>query len=159
MENGDLIVYAEEFYTKTILSGNGSSHTYLNYDDILCLRMNKKGDLKWARNINKSQKNSINSSYSAITVGENAYIIINCADKMKKISGDRLEFKQTNPLNSNLYRVKIDREGNVDYKKIIDAKESEVYYKVIDGIENLTNKTIILTGENGYKSRILKLQF
>ena len=159
MENGDLIVYAEEFYTKTILNGNGSSHTYLNYDDILCLRMNKEGDLKWARNINKSQKRSINSSYSAITVGENAYIIINCADKMKKISGDRLEFKQTILLNSNLYMVKIDREGTVDYQKIIDAKESEVYYKVIDGIENLKNKTIILTGENGYKTRILKLQF
>ena len=55
--------------------------------------------------------------------------------------------------------LKINKDGVLDYAKLIDAKDTEVYYKVNDGVVNLTNRTIILTGKSEHKTSIVKLQF
>jgi hypothetical protein len=163
MPNGDVIVNAEEFYTTTYTTmGTGGSmrtRTIYHFDDIISLKMNKDGDLKWARNINKRQTGYSNSSYTSIPVGEDSYFFINCSDNIKKISADRIAFKQTKAKKSNLYMIKINQDGNFDFKKLIDNKESKVYYKVNNGNVNLNNQTVILTGKRKKKTRILKLKF
>ncbi|NQX86008.1 MAG: hypothetical protein HRT67_08900 [Flavobacteriaceae bacterium] len=162
MDNGDIVLNAEEFYetTHTSMSAGGGSTTYTVYhfDDIMSLRLNKEGDLKWARNINKRQTGFINSSYTSITVGEDSYFFINCSDNIKKLSAGRIAFKQTKAKKSNLYVIKINQEGNFNFKKLIDDKESKVYYKVNSGIINLDRQTVVLTGKRKKKSRILKLK-
>ena len=157
MDNGDISVNAEEFYSKTHTSTNGSYTTY-HFDDIMSLRMNSEGDLKWARNINKRQVGFLNSSYTSIPVGEDSYFFINCSDNIKKLSGDRISFKHTKAKKSNLYMIKINKDGNFDFKKLIDDKESKVYYKVNNGNVNLNNQTVILTGKRKKNTRILKLK-
>lgn len=162
MENGDIVLNAEEFYTtlRTSTSSNGAMRTRIVYhfDDIISVRLNKDGDLKWARNINKRQIGLINSSYTAITAGEDSYFFINCSDNIKKLSANRIAFKQTRAKKSNLYVIKINQEGNLDFKKLIDDKESKVYYKVNNGNVNINRQTVVLMGERKNKSRILKLK-
>lgn len=162
MDNGDIVLNAEEFYitthTSTSANGSVSMRTVYHFDDIISLRLNTDGDLKWARNINKRQVGFSNSSYTSITVGEDSYFFINCSDNIKKLSADRIAFKQTKAKKSNLYVIKINQEGNFDFKKLIDDKESKVYYKVNNGNVNIDRQTVILIGNRKKKSRVLKLE-
>ncbi len=162
MDNGDIVLNAEEFYitTHTSTDADGGTRTYTvhHFDDIMSLRMDKDGDLKWARNINKRQKGYGNSSYTSITVGEDSYFFINCSDRIKKLSADRIAFKQTKDKKSNLYAIRINNTGDIDFKKLIDDKESKVYYSVNNGNVDLDHQTVILTGKKRKNVRILKLK-
>ena len=162
MANGDIIINAEEFYwtTHTSMSANGGMTTYTIYhfDDIMSIRLDKEGNLKWARNINKAQTGFSNSSFTSIPVGETSYFFINCSDKIKKLSADRIAFRQTKAKKSNLYMLSINAEGHIDFEKLIDDKDSKVYYKVNNGNANINNQTVILTGKRKKKTRILKIK-
>lgn len=162
MANGDIIINAEEFFitthTSTDANGNMRTYTIYHFNDIMSLKLDKEGNLKWARNINKAQTGFSNSSYTSIPVGESTYFFINCSDNIKKISAGRIAFKQTKAKKSNLYMITIDKDGNFDFKKLIDDKESKVYYKVNDGIANINNKTVILPGKKKKNTRILKIK-
>ena len=162
MDNGDIILNAEEFYITTHTSFNGSggmtTYTIYHFDDIISVKLDKEGNLKWARNINKAQTGFSNSSYTSIPVGETTYFFINCSDRIKKLSADRIAFRQTKAKKSNLYMIKIDKDGHFDFKKLIDDKESKVYYKVNDGIANINKKTVILPGKKKKNTRILKIK-
>ena len=161
MDNGDIILNAEEAYMTTQMSssGNGmSTYTIFHFDDIMSLRLDKDGNLKWARNINKEQTGLENTSFTSITVGEDSFFFINCSDKIKKLSADRISFKNTKASKSNLYVIKINQNGNFDFKKLIDDKESKVYYKVNNGNVNLDQQTVILAGKRKKRTRILKLE-
>ena len=162
LDNGDVIVNAEEFYitTHTSMSANGgmSTRTIYHFDDIMSLKLDKEGNIKWARNINKRQTGFVNSSYTSLPIDGDSYFFINCSDRIKKLSADRISFKQTKAKKSNLYLIKINKNGEFDFKKIIDDKESKVYYKVNNGNVNLDNQTVILIGKRKKKSRVLKLE-
>ncbi|HHB52037.1 MAG TPA: hypothetical protein ENK75_03185 [Saprospiraceae bacterium] len=157
----DIVLNAEEFYITThtsVYEGSVRTYTVYHFDDIISLRLDKDGNIKWARNINKKQIGFRNSSYTPITVGEDSYFFINCSDNIKKLSADRIEFKQTKAKKSNLYVIKINNNGDFDFKKLIDDKESKVYYKVNNGIANPDNQTVILLGKKKKNSRVIKLK-
>ncbi len=162
MEDGDIIVTAEEFYitTHTSMGANGFSRTsyVYHFNDIMSLRMDKEGNLKWARNINKRQTGTVNSSFTSLPVGQKTYFFINCSDKIRKLNADRIEFKQTKAKKSNLYMVVINEDGSFDFKKLIDDKDSKVYYQVNNGDININNQTVILIGKKKKNTRILKLK-
>ena len=140
-------------------SGGGMrTYTLYHFDDIISLKMNKDGDLLWARNINKRQVDLANSSYTSIPVGDDSYFFINCSDNIKKLSANRISFKHTRAKKSNLYVIKIDKNGDYEFNKLIDDKVSKVYYKVNNGNINIKNKTAILIGKRKKKTRILKLK-
>ena len=161
-ENGDIEVNAEEFYvtTHTSTGANGQMRTYsvFHFDDIMAIRLDKDGNLKWSRNINKRQTGFSNSSFTSIPVGNTSYFFINCSDKIKKISNDRISFKQTKAKKSNLYVISLDGNGDFSYKKLIDDKDSKVYYRVNNGIANMNNNQVILTGRKKKNIQILKLK-
>ncbi|TYP97906.1 hypothetical protein C7447_10372 [Tenacibaculum adriaticum] len=161
MPNGDLVINAEEDYitTHTTFGPNGttSTTTVQHYDDIISLRLNNQGDLKWARNINKAQTGYQNSSFTPISVGEKTYFFINCSDKLKKLRDDRIQFKQTSAKNSNLYAISIDGDGAYDIKKLIDKKDSKVYYKVNNGIVSDHKNEVILLGKRKKDSQVIKI--
>ena len=159
MDNGDLIINAEETFITSHTMQNGMTRFVPNYLDIISIRMNKEGDLISASNINKEEQGVVNTSFTSIVVDENSYFLINCSNKIKKNKDGTIIFKQVSPRRSNLYMLKINKDGVLDYTKLIDAKDTEVYYKVNDGAVNLTNRTIILTGKSEHKTSIVKLQF
>lgn len=162
MNNNDIVINAEEFFvtTHTSMNANGGMRTYTVYhfNDIMAIRMDKDGNLKWARNINKAQTGLANSSFTSIPVEGSSHFFINCSDKIKKLSADRISFKQTSSKKSNLYVISIDENGNFEHKKLIDDKESKVYYKVNDGLINIDNRSVFLLGERKKKGRIIKLK-
>ena len=81
LDNGDININAEEYSITThsqMTSGGGMrTYTVYHFDDIISLKMNKDGDLLWARNINKRQVGLANSSYTSIPVGDDSYFFIN----------------------------------------------------------------------------------
>jgi len=162
MANNDIVINAEEFFitTHTSMNANGgmTTRTIYHFNDIMAMRMDKDGNLKWARNINKAQTGLANSSFTSLPVNESSYFFINCSDKIKNLSADRISFKQTSSKKSNLYVITIDENGNFKHKKLIDDKESKVYYKVNNGLININNQSVFLLGERKKKGRILKLK-
>ena len=162
MANNDIVINAEEFYisTYTTMNANGgmSTHTVYHYNDIMAMRLDGNGHLKWARNINKAQTGFTTSSFTTLPINDSTYFFINCSDNVKKLSEDRISFRQTSSKKSNLYVVSIDENGHFNYKKLIDDKESKVYYKVNNGISNINNQTVFLLGERKKNGRIIKLK-
>ena len=161
-ENGDLIISAEEDYitVHTTMGQNGvtSSYTIQHYDDIIALKLNKEGDLLWSRNINKVQTGDANSSFTPISLDHKMYYFMNCSDNIKKISADRIQFKQTSSKKSNLYVITLNDEGVFDYKKLIDDKVSKVFYKVNQGVIAPNGNEVILLGKKKKLSRIIKIK-
>lgn len=166
MPNGDIVLIAEEISISGSVAVGGASgigggtrtKPIAYFDDIVAVRIDSRGGLKWSRNINKQQTGFVNSSFTPITVGEDSYFFLNCSDKMKTLSGNRISFRQTSATKSNLYVIKIDGAGQLEYKKLIDDKDSKVFYKVNRGNINKKNHTVIIAGVDNKKTRILKLK-
>lgn len=165
--NEDLVLNAEEFYitTHTNMSSNGgmSTRSTLHFDDIVSVKISKEGKLLWARNINKRQATSgaVSEylSFSSSVVNDDTYIFINCSDKIRTISNDRIEFKQSSSKKANLYAIKIDHDGSYTYQSIVDDKESEVPFFVRQGITASADGTeMIFIGRDKTKKQFLKLE-
>lgn len=160
-EQDNIIINAEEFYITSyyVSNGNGGGHwrTIYHYDDIISVKIDKKGDLIWARNINKSQTSVLNSSYTSTIANNEVYFYLNTSDKIKKLSNERIGFKQTSRKRSNLYVIKIAENGEFTYKKLIDDKDSKVWYSVNNGIISEDLKAVIFQGKKGKNKQIIKL--
>jgi len=157
---GNVVINAEEQYiTRYYSQSQHGGHwvTVYNFDDIITVKLDKNGKLIWARNINKWQTGFVNSSFTAIFVNNKNYIFLNASDKIKKLSNNRISFRQTSGKKSNLYVIRIDEKGDFTYKKLIDDKESKVWYKVADGIVNTKEKSVIFQGVKKKYQRILKV--
>lgn len=160
-EQDNIIINAEEFYITSyyVSNGNGGGHwrTIYHYDDIISVKIDKKGDLVWARNINKTQTNTLNASYTSTIANNEVYFYLNTSDKIKKLSNERIGFKQTSTKRSNLYVIKIAENGDFTYKKLIDDKDSKVWYSVNNGIVSEDLKAVIFQGKKGKNKQIIKL--
>ncbi len=165
-ENGNILINAEEQYETSSsypvagpgggFQSNAYGRTTEHFDDILTVKLNSEGDILWARNINKSQT-GINGSFTSTFINNEVYYFINTTDKVKKLSNERINFKNPKLKESNLYVIKIDEKGKLNYKKIIDYKDSEVWYRVSDQIVFPDLKTIIFLGFKKKKKQILKV--
>jgi hypothetical protein len=162
MDNNDIVVNTEEFYitTHTVSNGNGGFTTYTvyHYNDIMSFRLGADGNLKWSRNINKAQTGFKTSSYTSLPVDDATYFFINCSDKIKTLDNGNLVFSQTSSKKSNLYVISVDENGNYNTKKLIDDKDSKVYYKVKSGVASPKDHSIFLLGERKKKGRIVKIK-
>lgn len=162
-DNNECILNAEEFYITShyINSQNGGSWKYTyHFNDMISAKFDATGNLLWARNINKKQEASSYSPYLSFTTSyknDKVYFFINCSDKIRRIRGDRLQFKGIKAKKSNLYAITLDKEGNYEYKKILDDKDSEAPFMVGRGIINNNEKDIIFTGRRGNKKQALKI--
>lgn len=167
-KNRDIIFNAEEVYVRSTNSYagamgaggmGGGSYTSYNFDDIVSAKIDANGDLIWARNINKSQ--SINDdedsyiSYTSTVKDESTYFFINAADKLRKISNDRIEFKDVRKNKSNLNMIRISEKGDFDYQEILDDETNEVPFMVSKGV--VSNGFVYFLGRKGKKKQLLKI--
>jgi len=155
-EKNDICINAEEVY-KT--SGEGG--TFNNYDDIVSINLNSKGELLTAKNINKTQsvsykENSSFLSYSSSVLNNKNYFFINAKDQIKELSTGRIEFKGANTIsNSSLYIISRDNEGDFGYKEVLNNEQTEVPFMVSKGIT--IDNSIIFLGRKGKKKQLLKI--
>jgi hypothetical protein len=161
LTNGDIVFNAEEFYIVTTYmntpQGSYTTTTY-HYDDIVSARLNAKGEIVWARNINKRQATSGDGSYISYTStakDNNAYFFINTGEKVKKLSNDRIQFGQTSTKHSNLNVIRVNQNGDFDYAEVLDDKDNEVPFMVSDGA--ISGNSVFFLGQKGKKKQILKL--
>jgi len=165
-DNEDIVLNAEEFFvtthTQSTMNGGMMTRSVFNFNDIVSVKISRDGELLWARNINKRQATSgavmEYLSFSSTVLNDNTYLFINCSDKIRKISNDRIEFKQGNMKKANLYAIKIDNDGNFTFKNIVDDKASAVSYFVKQGIHTASNGSeMIFIGRKKSKKQFLKL--
>jgi hypothetical protein len=160
--SNEIVFNAEEFYITThyVSNGNGggTTQTIYHYDDIVSAKIGPSGDIVWARNINKRQATSGDSSYISYTStvkGDDTYFFINTGEKVKKLSNDRIQFGQTSTKRSNLNIIRIKPNGDFDYQEILDDKDSEVPFMVSDGA--LTKESVFFIGRKGKKKQLLRV--
>ncbi|HNP31845.1 MAG TPA: hypothetical protein PKN96_00980 [Flavobacterium sp.] len=161
LPSGDIIFNAEEFYiiTNYVTTPNGSyMTTTYHYDDIVTARLNTAGEIVWARNINKRQATGGDNSYISYTStakDNDAYFFINTGEKVKKLSNDRIQFGQTSPKHSNLNVIRVNQNGDFDYKELLDDEENEVPFMVSDGA--ISGNSVFFIGRKGKKKQLLKI--
>lgn len=160
--NNEILLNAEEFYISVVHSYSpqgGSRTTYIyHYDDIISAKINTSGDIVWARNINKRQDYPAPNpyfSYTSTAKGSDAYFYINTGEKVRKIRRDRIEFKEASIKRSNLNVIRINNEGDFDYREILDDKENEVPFMVAYG--KLCGDSVFILGQKGKKKQVLKI--
>ena len=161
LSNGDIIFNAEEFYIVTTYmntpQGSYTTTTY-HYDDIVTARLNNAGAIVWARNINKRQATGGDSSYISYTStakDNDAYFFINTGEKVKKLSNDRIQFGQTSTKHSNLNVIRVNQNGDFDYKELLDDEDNEVPFMVSDGA--ISGNSVFFMGRKGKKKQLLKI--
>jgi len=133
--------------------GGMSTRTTYYYNDIVSAKLNRDGNLIWARNINKRQSTSGDDSYISYTStikGDDTFFFINTGEKVKKLSNDRIQFGQTSAKRSNLNIIRIKPNGDFDYQEILDDKDSEVPFMVSDGA--VSNNSTYFIGRKGKKN-------
>lgn len=161
-DNNEIIFNAEEHYVTShrANSTNGGGYTYYiyHYDDIVTVKLNQGGEIVWARNINKRQSTNDDEayiSYTSTAKGEDTYFFINTSEKVKKLSNDRILFGQTSAKKSNLNIIRVNNNGDFDFKEILDDKDSEVPFMVSDGA--ISGDNIYFIGRKGKKKQLLKI--
>ena len=155
----------EEYLVESEYGGNGigigiggGSKTVYGYDDIVSLKLNEKGDLIWARNINKKQYSSDGEhfiSYSSMVKDNENFFFINSGEKPKEISNNRIEFSDIRKNKSNLNLIRIKENGDFNYQEILDDKQNQVPFMVSQGI--IIDNSIYFLGRKGREKQLLKI--
>lgn len=129
--------------------------SFTHFDDIVSIKINSKGDLIWARNINKRQSDSSSFSLASYTSvlneNNNLFFFINAKEKIKEISNNRIEFKGIGNLNV----IRVNPNGDFDYEKILDDDENEVPFMVSNGIKS--GNSVFFLGRKGTNKQLLKV--
>jgi len=166
-EKENIIISAEEF---TIVNPNVSRQNMpfpeqsnnssfikddvYHYDDILSVKINNDGKILWSRNINKRQIGIKKSSFVSAYVNGSMFYFLN--GNFKELKDDRFEFIQSGLRKSNLYLVSVNEYG-IKYKKLIEDKESRLWYDVQNGIVSLDLKSVIFQGIKKREKQIIKI--
>jgi len=152
LDNGDVIITGEEYYITT-----SEKKIIPHYNDIVSIKIDDKGKLIWARNINKKQIGSIYTSYGSIVKNGNLLLLFNASNKVKELKNEEVEFKKFKRGNSAIYCVSIDENGNLNHKIIYEKKKSKILFQfrhmIIDDEEN-----IILLGVNNLEKQLMKIK-
>ena len=171
--NGDITICSEDRYRvkhmRTNYYGNIANNTgssvkiIYHYNDIIAAKMSEAGELLWARNINKLQsgrgKDIGYFSYTSTTQNNKVYFLINCKDDVRMLRKDRIEFSEVGINRANLFVISIAENGDFNYKKLIDNKESKISYLTINGVVSNDGSEVILSGVDGKDKQLLKLAF
>ncbi|MEJ2162826.1 MAG: hypothetical protein P8X60_05760 [Robiginitalea sp.] len=133
-EDGSLLFNAEEFFVTESMQANASGGRIrverFHHNDIVSVKLDPDGNLKWARNINKTevtQGDGAYASYSSYTKdGQTYFFICTATDEPQLINNQRLIFKQGMSRNRNVFVIRLDEAGEMTYEKIIDSKEARL---------------------------------
>jgi len=167
-KNNNIIINAEEFYItfdqhyNPGLNGRGgtwTTTTTYHYVDIISTKMDSSGKLLWARNINKHQTNPLYASYVSTIVDDTVYFVLNAADNIKtKRGGLCFGNKLFNFSGINLFIFSISSDGTINYKKLIDKDDLNVWYNVKGANLSKDLNSIYIEGRKGRKKQLLKLE-
>ncbi len=160
----DIIFSAEEYFVtqgEDIGVGGSKKTDRFHYNDIVCAKLNANGEMEWARNINKTevtQGDAAYASYTAYGEGDDMYFFINSGENPYKISKERILFKQGYSKNPNMFVIKIDPDGNLAYKKLIDDKEVRLPIMVSLPLIDKATNNLLFYAKRGSKKQLVRVK-
>lgn len=161
--NKEIIFSAEEYFVTQGEDFNDNSARKVNryhYNDIVCAKLDASGTMKWARNINKAEitkGDAAYASYSTYGVGDDVYFFINSGENPQKIGNKRILFKQGYSRNPNMFVIKIDKQGNLSYKKLIDDKEVRLPIMVSRPMFDKADDNLLFYAKRGTKKQLIRV--
>ena len=160
--DNSIVFSAEEYFVtkgEDISNGGTQITERYHYNDIIVAKLNAFGEMLWARNINKSevtQGDASYASYSAHTDGNDMYFFINSGENPQKMSKERIMFKQGYSRNPNMFVIKVDADGVLTYKKLVDDKDVRLPIMVSRPIiDKITNNLLFYAKRGGRKQLVL----
>ncbi|TFG79112.1 MAG: hypothetical protein E4H26_00715 [Flavobacteriales bacterium] len=161
--NNDILFSAEEYFVtlgEDISGGATKKVERFHYNDIVCAKLDKSGDMIWARNINKTeitQGDEAYASYSAYNKGGNLYFFINSGENPQQMGKDRIIFKQGFSRNPNMFVIKLDGNGDLSYRKLIDDKEVRLPIMVSRPTILKSDDALLFYAKRGSKKQLVKV--
>lgn len=170
LDNNEIIFNAEESYMVSYNNYNsagpgvgygGGGQTAYFFNDIVSIKLDEYGNIKWARNINKFQSESLENisfiSHTSCFLNNDVIYFINGNERVKNLDNNRVEFRDTRKNKLNLFLITINNNGDFEYKKILDEEENEVPFMVGNGIKS--KNSIFFLGRKRSKKQLLKINF
>ncbi|WP_298474735.1 hypothetical protein [uncultured Maribacter sp.] len=163
-EQNALIFSAEEYFVTKGMDAT-STGTRLeverfHYNDIVCAKLNSKGDMEWARNINKAEVTQGDAAYASYTPygkGETMFFFINSGENPQKMSKNRILFKQGFSRNPNLFVIQVKPTGDLSYKKLVDDKDVRLPIMVSKPLIRKTDNELLFYAKRGSRKQLVKV--
>ena len=163
----NILFNAEEYFVTNSLQSTGSGKRIkierFHHNDIVSIKLNPKGDLLWARNINKTevtQGDGAYASYSSYNKDGNTYFFIcTSSDNPQLINGERLIFKQGFRKNRNIFLISLNDGGKLDYEKIISDDKARLPIMVSKPLIDIANDELLFYAKRGSKKQLVQVKF
>ncbi|MFS4455182.1 hypothetical protein [Maribacter sp. 2304DJ31-5] len=163
--SGHILFNAEEYFTSKSVQANSSGGrvmvTRYHYNDIVSVKLSPSGDLVWARNINKTevtQGDGAYTSYSAYTKDNDTYFFIStAAENPQQLSAERIMFKQGLSRNRNIFLIKLDENGRMNYEKVIDNTDARLPLMVSRPLVDTLNDELLFYAKKGSKKQLVQV--
>lgn len=165
-DDGHILFNAEEYFVTSSVQSNSSGGRLrverYHHNDIVSVKLSAGGDLVWARNINKTevtQGDGAYASYSSYSkAGETYFFVCSAAEDPQLLSNERLIFKQGFGRNRNVFAIRLDREGNLSYDKIIDSREARLPLMVSMPLIDREDGELLFYAKKGNKKQLVKVR-
>lgn len=161
--DNSILFSAEEYFVSKgeDISGGGTQITdRYHYNDIVVAKLNASGTMEWARNINKTevtQGDASYASYSAYGDTNDMYFFINSGENPQKMSKERILFKQGYSRNPNMFVIKVDGDGNLSHKKLVDDKDLRLPIMVSRPLIDKTTHNLLFYAKRGNRKQLVKV--
>ncbi|MEE9363987.1 MAG: hypothetical protein V3U92_15405 [Cellulophaga sp.] len=164
-DNKDILFNAEEYFVTSSYQSNGTGSRIkvrrYHYNDMVSVKLNESGDMAWARNINKTevtQGDGAYASYSSLTKGDDTYFFISTAgERPQQLSNKRIIFRQGYSRNRNVFVIKLNSQGDLSYKKMIDDKDARLPLMVSIPFKNNKENSVLFYAKRGSKKQLIKV--
>lgn len=163
----DIFFNAEEYFVTSGLEVTGAGQRVkierYHYNDIVSVKLDAKGAMEWARNINKTEVTQGDGAYASYSSyckdGKTYFFICTAAERPELINNERLIFKQGFSRNRNVFLISLDENGKIDYEKIIDSQEARLPLMVSKPLKNEQEDNMLFYAKRGSKKQLVKVDF
>lgn len=164
-QDDDILFNAEEYFVTSSVQANSSGGRLrverFHHNDIVSAKLNLKGEMLWARNINKSevtQGDGAYASYCSYTKNDNTYFFISSsAENPQLLNNERIIFKQGYSRNRNVFVIQLDKYGKMSYEKIIDDKEARLPLMVSKPLMDFNDNAVLFYAKRGTKKQLVNV--
>ncbi|MBT8182222.1 MAG: hypothetical protein KJO53_11600 [Eudoraea sp.] len=164
-KDDDILFNAEEYFVTSSIQANSSGGRLrverFHHNDIVSAKLNLKGEMVWARNINKSevtQGDGAYASYSSYTKNDNTYFFISSSSENPQLlNNERIIFKQGMSRNRNVFVIQLDKHGKMSYEKIIDNKEARLPLMVSKPLMDFNDNALLFYAKRGTKKQLVNV--
>ncbi len=161
--DNSILFSAEEYFVSKgeDISGGGTQIIdRFHYNDIVVAKLNTSGTMEWARNINKTEVTQGDASYASYTAyghGNNMYFFINSGENPQKMSQERILFKQGYSRNPNMFVIKVDNDGTLSHKKLVDDKDVRLPIMVSRPLIDKATDNLLFYAKRGNRKQMVQV--